>query len=72
MGLKLRNKMPTYEIKYRHNKMRPDYIGSAIKYASNERDAVIHLSKGNIYDSKSPVIIDRQNNVLTILSVNQI
>jgi hypothetical protein len=52
--------------------MRPSYVGSAIKTAHTEEAAIICLAKGNKYDKKGKTLIDRQGNLLHILSIEQI
>ncbi len=52
--------------------MKPDYIGSALKYAHTEEAAIICLAKGNKYDKKARTVIDKQSNLLHILSIEQI
>ena len=52
--------------------MKPSYIGSAIKYASTEDEAVGRMTKSPKTSTKSRSIIDKQNNTLTILSIEQI
>ena len=49
--------------------MHPDYIGSAIKHAHTEDEAVKFLGK---FDKKSKTVIDKRHCVLQILSINQI
>jgi len=64
--------MPCYRISYSHSCMKPDYIGSALKYAHTEEAAIICLAKGNKYDKKARTVIDKQSNLLHILSIEQI
>ena len=64
--------MPCYKIKHTHSAMSPDYVGSSIKTAHTEDLAIICLAKGSNYDRKSKTVIDKQNNLLQILSIEGI
>ena len=50
--------------------MAPDYIGRAIKHAHTEDEAVGRMTKSPKTATKSRTIIDKQNNLLTILEIN--
>ncbi len=64
--------MSCYRIRFKHSAMHPDYIGSAIKHAHSEDEAVGRMTKSPKTSTKSRAIIDKQNNLLTILDINQI
>ena len=49
--------------------MKPDYIGSAIKHAQTELDALKLLGS---YDKKTNSIIDKHRNKLTILEIKEV
>ena len=49
--------------------MRPDYIGSAIKYANTPEDAAKLLGK---FDKKLNMIIDKRGSVLSNIKINEI
>ena len=63
--------MPAYRITFTHSAMPPGYIGSAIKFAHTEDEAVGRMSKYPKTATKSRTIIDKQNNTLNILSINE-
>ncbi len=65
--------MPAYQIQFNHSAMKPDFIGSAIKYAHTEEDALKCLAtKAGRYEKKTNTIIDKQRNKLTILGIKKI
>ena len=61
--------MPCYRINYKHSAMKPSYIGSAIKTAHSQEDAVKFLGK---FDKKDRTVIDKRGCLLTIISINEI
>ena len=61
--------MPCYKITFTHSAMRPDYIGSAIKYANTPEDAAKLLGK---YDKKLNMIIDKRGSVMSNIKINEI
>ena len=61
--------MPCYQIQFKHSAMAPDYIGRAIKHAHTEDEAVGRMTKSPKTATKSRTIIDKQNNLLTILDI---
>ena len=61
--------MPCYKIQFKHSAMKPDYVGSAIKTAHSEDDAVKFLGK---YQKKEKIVIDKRGCVLTIIDIKQI
>ena len=48
--------------------MSPDYIGTAVKYAQSEKDALSFLGK---YDKKLNVIIDKRGSVLSNIQIHE-
>ncbi len=48
--------------------MSPDYIGTAVKYAQSEKDALAFLGK---YDKKLNVIIDKRGSVLSNIQIHE-
>ena len=59
---------PTYKITFSHSKMRPDYIGRALKTAHTEREALDHLGA---YNKKTNQIIDKRRNVLSNIQIHE-
>ena len=49
--------------------MQPDFIGSCIKHAHTEKEAVQFLGK---YSAKDKIVIDKRGSVLTILDIKQL
>ena len=56
--------MPAHTITFTHSRMKPDFIGSVIKYAHTREAAIKLLGK---YDKGLGIIIDKRGSVLTIL-----
>ena len=56
--------MPAYTITFRHSRMKPDFIGSVIKYAHTRESAIRLLGK---YDPKQGIVVDRRGSVLTLI-----
>ena len=56
--------MPAYTVKFKHSRMKPDFICSVIKYAHTREAAIRLLGK---YDSKQGIIVDRRGSVLTLI-----
>jgi hypothetical protein len=52
--------------------MKPDYVGSAYKHANTEDEAVGRMTKSPKTSTKSRSIIDKQNNTLTIIEIEQL
>ena len=48
--------------------MSPGYIGTAVKYAQSEKDALAFLGK---YDKKLNVIIDKRGSVLSNIQIHE-
>ena len=58
--------MPCYRITYNHSAMSPDFVGTAIKHAHTEKEALAFL--GSILDKRKPdVRIDKRRSLLTII-----
>ena len=65
--------MPAYQIQFNHSAMRPEYVGSATKFAHTEDDALKCLAgKAGKYDKKANLVIDKNNNRLNILEIKKI
>ena len=56
--------MPAYTVKFKHSRMKPDFICSVIKYAHTREAAIRLLGK---YDPKQGIIVDRRGSVLTLI-----
>ena len=56
--------MPAHTITFTHSRMKPDFIGSVIKYAHTREAAIKLIGK---YDKGLGIIIDKRGSVLTIL-----
>lgn len=63
--------MPCFKIQFNHSAMRPRFIGKAYKYANTEDEAVGRMTKSPKTATKLRTIIDKHNNTLTILSINE-
>ena len=56
--------MPAHTITFTHSRMKPDFIGSVIKYAHTREAAIKLLGK---FDSRLGIIIDKRGSVLTLI-----
>ena len=56
--------MPAYTVKFKHSRMKPDFICSVIKYAHTREAAIRLLGK---YCSRSGTVIDKRGSVLTLI-----
>ena len=56
--------MPAHTVKFTHSRMKPDFIGSVIKYAHTREAAIKLLGK---YDKGLGIIIDKRGSVLTLI-----
>ena len=56
--------MPAHTIRFKHSRMKTDFIGSVTKYATTRDDAIKLLGK---YDKKLGTIIDKRGSVLTLI-----
>ena len=68
MSQRARETLMVYKITYSHSRMSPDYIGTAVKYAQSEKDALAFLGK---YDKKLNVIIDKRGSVLSNIQIHE-
>jgi len=59
----------TFKITFKHSAMQPDFVGSCIKHAHTEKEAVQFLGK---YSAKDKIVIDKRGSVLTILDIKQL
>ena len=65
--------MPAFRITFSHSHMKPSFVGSAIKYAHSEADALDCLARKNSsYSKKTKTAVDSRGNTLTVLSIEQI
>ena len=64
--------MPCFEITYNHSSMKPDYVGKALKFASNEDEAVGRLTKSPKTSTKSRVVLDKYGSTLTIKKITEL
>ena len=56
--------MPAHTIRFRHSRMKPDFIGSVIKYAHTREAAIKLLGK---FDTRLGIVIDKRGSVLTLI-----
>ena len=56
--------MPAYTVKFKHSRMKPDFICSVIKYAHTREAAIRLLGK---YDQRLGIVIDKRGSVLTLI-----
>ena len=56
--------MPAHTIRFRHSRMKPDFIGSVIKYAHTREAAIRLLGK---FDPRLGIVIDKRGSVLTLI-----
>ena len=61
--------MSCYKISYNHSAMRPDFVGSTLKYANSPDEAAKLLGK---FDKKLNVVIDKRHCVLSNVVIEQI
>jgi hypothetical protein len=64
--------MSCYRIKYKHSARRPDYVGTALKFA-HDKDAALDCMarKGSSYSKKTNLVVDSKGNVLTIIDIHE-
>jgi len=56
--------MPAHTIRFRHSRMKPDFIGSVTKYAHTREAAIKLLGR---FDSRLGIVIDKRGSVLTLI-----
>lgn len=65
--------MPCFKIRYKHSAMRPDYIGTALKFAHDKEAALDCMArKGSGYSKKTNSVVDSKGNALTIIDIQKI